>query len=89
MIAEAFMRDVAAGTSGEVTTAVPLPSVFPEAGYYPTSYTTRYVGSADAYASRSTTSSGSTPTRPETGAVEVASPDRSHPSASCIPRAMT
>jgi len=50
MITEAFMRDVAASTAGEVTTAVPLPSAFPEAGYYPTSYTTRYVGSADAYA---------------------------------------
>ncbi len=50
MITEAFMRDVAASTTGEVTTDVPLPSAFPEAGYYPTSYTTRYVGSADAYA---------------------------------------
>ncbi|QLG28887.1 hypothetical protein HUG10_15650 [Halorarum halophilum] len=50
MITEAFMRDVAASAAGEVTTAVPLPSAFPEAGYYPTSYTTRYVGSADAYA---------------------------------------
>lgn len=48
MITEAFMRDVAV-SGGEVTTAVPLPSAFPDAGYYPTSYTTRYVGSADAY----------------------------------------
>lgn len=50
MITEAFMRDVAAGGSGEVSTPVSLPSTFPEAGYYPTSYTTRYVGSQDAYA---------------------------------------
>lgn len=50
MITEAFMRDVAASADGEVTTAVPTPAAFPEAGYYPTSYTTRYVGSADAYA---------------------------------------
>ncbi|WP_415383358.1 hypothetical protein [Halosimplex sp. TS25] len=50
MITEAFMRDVAASAEGEVSTAVPTPAVFPEAGYYPTSYTTRYVGSADAYA---------------------------------------
>jgi hypothetical protein len=49
MITEAFMRDVEA-SGVEVTTPVPLPAAFPEAGYYPTSYTTRYVGSADAYA---------------------------------------
>lgn len=49
MITEAFMRDVAASDAGEVSTAVPTPSAFPEAGYYPTSYTTRYVGSEDAY----------------------------------------
>lgn len=50
MITEAFMREVAASDDGEVSTAVPVPSAFPEAGYYPTSYTTRYVGSRDAYA---------------------------------------
>lgn len=50
MITEAFMRDVAASATGEVATAVPLPNAFPDAGYYPTSYVTRYVGSADAYA---------------------------------------
>lgn len=49
MITEAFMRDVQA-SEAEVTTSVPLPAAFPEAGYYPTSYTTRYVGSAGAYA---------------------------------------
>lgn len=49
MITEAFMRELEAN-DGEVTTAVPLPAAFPEAGYYPTSYTTRYVGSADAFA---------------------------------------
>lgn len=49
MITEAFMRDVAASDGGEVSTAVPTPDAFPEAGYYPTSYTTRYVGSQDAY----------------------------------------
>lgn len=49
MITEAFMRDVQM-TDMAVTTPVPLPAAFPEAGYYPTSYTTRYVGSADAYA---------------------------------------
>lgn len=44
MITEAFMRDVAASATGEVTTAIPLPSAFPEAGYYPTSYTTQTIG---------------------------------------------
>ncbi|MEF8855938.1 MAG: hypothetical protein V5A16_00800 [Haloplanus sp.] len=50
MITEAFTRDVAASEDGEVSTAVPLPDAFPEAGYYPTSDTTRYVGSENAYA---------------------------------------
>jgi hypothetical protein len=50
MITEAFMREVAAGDAGEVSTAVPTPDAFPEAGYYPTSYTTRYLGGVDAYA---------------------------------------
>lgn len=49
MITEAFMRDVASGV-GAVSTPVPTPDAFPDAGYYPTSYTTRYVGSEDAYA---------------------------------------
>lgn len=49
MITEAFMRDIATSAEGEVTTPVSTPAAFPEAGYYPASYTTRYLGNQDAY----------------------------------------
>ena len=76
MITEAFMRDVAASTDGEVTTPVPLPSAFPEARPGITRRATRLATSAGPTPtpSRLRTSSGSTPTRPDPDTVSQRPP---------------